>query len=336
MNSKSSSKLDTLETTIDSAPPESYRKFCIANHPDEYQASLDSYRDFDFEDGKDRASTLSQCRSLAYFARNCITGKVKIISQACHLRWCPMCSSTRRWFLTQEVSKWLTTAKQPKFLTLTCVHSSEYLNDQIEHLYESFRKFRQYKYLKTSVRGGVWFFQIHRSKTDRLWHPHLHCVIDSPWLDKYRLSELWKKATITSEIINIKEVKNASSMAEYVARYAARPSLLSSLDVPSRMELLLALHGRRLVGTWGSARSIVLRPSKPPDSDNWKNVGYFSEVVYRLDDDPNAKAIWEAYKNDWILSEDCNILPKSHKDNQLKIDWTRSVLEHEQMYLDFW
>jgi len=336
VNEKSSSNLDTLETNGDSRPPESYRKYCITNCNDEYQASLDAYRDFDLEDDKERSHTLEQCRTGAWFTRNSKTAKVKVISSACHLRWCPMCSATRRWFLTQEVSKWLKTAKQPKFLTLTVEHTSQLLNDQIEHLYTAFKKYRKLKLLKTSIRGGVWFFQIHRSKTDKLWHPHLHCVIDSPWLDKYKLSELWEKVTVTSKIINIKEVKDSKSMAEYVARYAARPSLLSSMDVPSRLELLLSLHGRRLVGTWGSARSIVLRPSKPPNAGDWKKVGSYREVIATIDTDPKAKAIWQAYKTDTELSEDCNILPKGHLDAKLETDWTRSVLEHKQMYLDFW
>ena len=336
MVDQNSSNLDSLETTVDSRPPESYRKYCIANCQDEYNASLEAYQDFDIEDGKERAYTLQQCRTSAWFTRNVTTGKVKIISQACHLRWCPMCSATRRWFLTQEVSKWLATTSQPKFLTLTVAHNSQYLNDQITHLYDSFRKYRKYLLLKNSIKGGVWFFQIHRSKTDDLWHPHLHCVIDSPWLDKYKLSDLWEKATITSRIINIKEVKDSNSMAEYVARYAARPSLLSTLDVPSRLELLLTLHGRRLVGTWGSARSIVLRPSKPPDANDWLKVGNYQKVILTMDTDPKALQIWKAFKNDTELAEDCNILPKDHPDRKLEIDWPRSVLEHEQMYLDFY
>ncbi len=331
-----SSQLDTLETSVDSAPPESYRKFCIANFPDEYQAAVDAYEVYDMQDGGSRSARLSECRTLAHFARNVKTGLVKVVSSSCHQRWCPMCSATRRWFLTQQVKSWLKDVRQPKFLTLTLAHDDIRLEHQIDFLYTCFKKYRNLKLLKNHIRGGVWFFQIHRSKRDKLWHPHLHCVIDSPWIDKYKLSADWKHVTRDSEIINIKEVKHPDKMAEYVARYAARPSLLSSLDVPGRHELLQTLHGRRLVGTWGNARTISLRPGKPPDADDWENVGYYKEVFHRInEDDPKAKAIWKAFATGTELAVDCNVLPDSAKP-QLETDWTRSVLENKQILLDFY
>lgn len=336
MNEKLSSNLDTLETSGDSRPPESYRKYCITHCQDEYQASLDAYADFDLEDGKSRVVTLEQCRTGAYFVRNRKTAKVKVLSSSCHLRWCPMCSATRRWFLTQQVSDWLTTVRQQKFLTLTVQHYEEPLQKQIDFLYESFKKFRKTKFIKNHVRGGIWFFQIHRAKSDGLWHPHLHCVIDAAWMDKFKISATWEFVTKTSKIINIKEVKNADSMAEYVARYAARPSLLSHLDVPSRYELLQALHGRRLVGTWGNARSITLRPSKPPDADDWVKVGYYRKVIWTMDTDPRARSIWTAFKNDTELSEDCNILDNTDKTCKHKLDWKQLVLDPEWLFLGFY
>lgn len=336
MSEQSSIQLDTLETSINSAPPESYRKFCISHCEDEYDATLAAYEDFDLEDDHERAYTLEQCRTGAWFTRNVHTGKVKVLSSSCHLRWCPMCASTRRWFLTQQVSEWLKTTKQPKFLTLTLVHSDAHLNEQVENLYKCFRRYRNLKLLKTNVKGGVWFFQIHRSKSDGLWHPHLHCVIDSPWIDKFQLSERWKFVTKTSEIICIKHVKDAESMSEYVARYAARPSMLTSLNVPERFELIKTLHGRRLVGTWGSAKSIVLRPSKPLDADDWVKVGSWREVFWTHDSDVRAAAIWRAYKNDTELAEDCNILPDSETGNLSDVVWHRTELENKQLFLDFY
>jgi len=336
VKTKRSSKLDSIETTGTSRPPESYRNFCIDHCSDEYQASLDAYREFDLGDYKDRVHTLEQCRTRAWFARNVKTHMVKVISSSCHLRWCPMCSATRRWFLTQQVSDWLTGVAQPKFLTLTVQHSSYLLDDQIRFLYDSFRKYRKLNLLKRNVRGGVWFFQIHRSKHDGLWHPHLHCVIDSPWLDKYELSTAWELVTKTSKIINIKEVKDADSMAEYVARYAARPSLLSSLDVPGRLELLQALHGKRLVGTWGSARSISLRPSKPADAGDWSHLGSFSTVMLFLGQDSRADAIWNAFKTNTECPDDCDLQDVENFLDNVQADEPRAVIENYQMLLDFY
>jgi len=335
MSDKISSNLDAKETSGRFPPPESYRKYCISNCEAEYNATLQTYVETDLNDGTERQYSLENCRTGAWFARNRTTGKIKVLSSSCKLRWCPMCSAARRWFLTQQVSDWLKTATQPKFLTLTLAHSNQPLADQLKHLYDSFRKYRKLNLLKRNVRGGVWFFQIHRAKSDNLWHPHLHCVIDSPWIDKYELSTAWEIVTKTSKIINIKEVKDAESMSGYVARYAARPSILINLDLWSRVELFEALHGRRLVGKWGNARSISLRPGKPPDAENWEKVGYYRQVIWNIETNEKARTIWECYKNDLPCPIDCNLLAEEKRPWQLEEINNKTVEESYQQLLDF-
>jgi hypothetical protein len=336
MSEKKASKLDTLETNGIARPPESYRKFCQTNCKDELLATQSLYSLFDIEHSSARLEAFNNCRTEAYFVRNKLTGKVRVRSKACHLRWCPMCAATRRWFMTQQVSTWLKTASQPKFLTLTLSHSATPLAEQLTHLYSSFRRLRKLNLLKQSIAGGVWFFQIHKAKSDDLWHPHLHCVIDSGWIDKYELSAAWELVTKDSKIVDIKEVKDDSKMAGYVARYAARPSMLTSLDVLSRIELAEALHGKRLVGCWGNARSISLRPSKPPDADDWIDIGSWNLVTALVDDDDRARAIWHAYKDNSECPDDCNL--RDFEDEILGLEkWgTGSVDIDPQKWLDFW
>jgi len=326
-------QLDTLETTVMSRPPESYRKTCKAMFPDELIATRCLYETFDVDKSATRLDSFDKCRTDAYFVRNELTGKVKVRSRSCHLRWCPMCASTRRWFLTQQVSSWLKTTSKPKFLTLTLLHSPAPLEQQLTRLYASFRKYRKLNILKRNVSGGVWFFQIHRAKSDNLWHPHLHCVIDSEWIDKYELSTAWKAVTGDSEIINIKEVKDSESMASYVARYAARPSLLASLETDERLELAEALHGRRLVGTWGTARSISLRPGKPPDADQWKEVGSFSTVSALYDLDDRAKTIWDCFRSGDPCPDDCSLYEFERKihDEPVPSHW-ESVINYQAFF----
>ena len=247
-----------------------------------------------------------------------------------------MCASTRRWFLTQQVAPWLQVCKKPKFLTLTLAHCEAPIDSQIDYLYTCFRKFRNQKFVKDSVQGGIWFFQIKKSKSDRLWHPHLHCVIDSDFMDKFMLSASWANITKTSKIIDIKTVTSQESMADYVARYAARPSILADLDPTDRLDLVSALHGRRLVGTWGSGRSISLRPAKPPDADDWTHVGHWQTVVGCLDSDYRARAIWRAYQTDMELPEDCSLRELENQINDLPVYTKRTTEEHFQMFLDFY
>jgi len=330
-----SSNLDTIETSGDCPPPESYRNYCLDKCSDEYDASYEAYDLIDDEDDTCRSHSLHTCRTLAWFCRNVKTGKVKILSSSCKLRWCPMCSSTRRWFLTKQVPPWVKGAVQPKFLTLTLKHTEDSIHDQIEHLYNSFKKFRKLDLLKRNIRGGIWFFQIHKSTEDDLWHPHLHCVIDSPWIDKYEISTAWELVTKTSKIINIKEVKDADSVSEYVARYAARPSILANLAQSERVELIRSLHGRRLVGTWGTARTISLRPSKPLDSSDWAKVGSYEKVVWTAKTCPKARAILKAYKDDSECPPGIDVLPDHLKPITFHPIPRHFTVDDYQMKFDF-
>lgn len=307
MSEVSSVQLDNLETSGASRPPSTYRSYCEKHYAAELIATEEAYLAFGSDHHRDYLQTLRSCRTGAWFVRNKISGKVRVLSSACHLRWCPMCSSTRQWFLTQEVSAWLKSIKKPKFLTLTLVHTSNSLESQIVHLYKCFQKFRKLKLLTRNIAGGVWFFQIKKSSKDGLWHPHFHCVIDSEFISKYELSMAWEGITLTSKIIDIKVVWNVDSAANEVARYASRPAMLYDLTPSDRLELLESMHGRRLVGTWGNARSISLRPSKPPDADEWIYVGKFSTVSLFYSEDYRAKALWDAYVKDQPVGPDCDL-----------------------------
>lgn len=336
MSEVSSVQLEHLETTGTSRPPETYRKFCVTHCQAELEATRSAYESFDNAHHGSHLESLDSCRTGAWFARNRITGKVRVLSSSCKLRWCPMCSSTRRWFLTQEVSSWLKTAKKPKFLTLTLAHTTAPLEQQVIHLYKCFRKYRKLKIMKQNVEGGVWFFQIKKSDSDNLWHPHLHCVIDSEYISKFDLSAAWAAITITSNIIDIRKIDDCDSAAQEVARYASRPSMLADLEEADRLELLESLHGRRLVGTWGTARSISLRPSKPPDADDWINVGTWGLVVTLIRDDYRAAAIWNAFKNDSECAEDCTLHDLENEINDTSDLTFSEPTERYQAWLDFY
>lgn len=235
--------------------------------------------------------------------------------------------------LTSEVTKWFTDFPNPKFLTLTVQHNEEPLHDQVKYLYDCFKQFRKRKLLKDKIRGGVWFFQIHKSVHDGLWHPHLHCVLDSGFIPRKKLSELWKKCTLTSCVVDIRAVKRPEKIAEYVARYAARPGTLTSLNLEDRMELVWSMHGKRLVGKWGNAKDIQLRPSKPDDVDSWKPIGGWSLVRCMLKDSDDAKAIVNAWRKQKPLPESIDIDDLTGENFHLP--WESKGLEHENIQLTF-
>lgn len=190
--------------------------------------------------------------------------------------------------------------------------------------------------MKRNVSGGIWFFQVKKNKAGDEWHPHLHCVIDAEYISKFDLSAAWAAVTITSNIIDIRTVYDQEKAAQEVARYASRSAMLEPLASVDRLELIEAMHGRRVVGTWGSARSLSLRPSKPADADDWVNVGSWSVVSIMHGQDDRADAIWKAYKTDGTIPEDCSLWKFELQFNGSQMPLENWPAEPHQTFLDFY
>ena len=298
------SLVHSQETNVNTHIAPSYRSQSLHSCSAELAAAQTTYRAIDESEGTNRESKLLDCRSNAWFLRHSDTGEVRVASHHCRLRWCPLSSRSKTAFLRHEVESWFSTVKQPKFLTLTVKHRTEVLSNQLNHLYDSFRRFRKVKSLVQHCKGGVWFFQLCFNPKTNEWHPHLHCVIDSDYISHRQLTRAWQLVTADSTVVDIKVVRNPKDVASYVARYAARPSQLSTLPSKRCIELVTSMHGRRMCGSWGSARAISLRPHKLDDSDKWQRVGSWTVVVNTATFDERAKSILDAYRLNRPLLED--------------------------------
>lgn len=290
-------RLDNKETTvqIDAIPTygESLRHSCQSA----FLAAERVYEHLDEGTTKFKASLLRSCRSYAYFFRHADTGEIRVGSNACHLRWCPVCAQSRRNYISHSVAEWTGAASYPKFLTLTLRHSDAPLDWQIKCLYNYFRELRRRREFKHCVKGGIWFFQIKRSKTDGFWHPHLHCLIEGLFFKKRTLSRLWCQISHGSYIVDIRPVRDPQAAANDAAKYAAAPGSIVSLSLADAVELVEAMHNRRICGTWGTGRAVSLRPAKLDDKDKWKTVGSWDMILKNRDTDPNARAILNAWKD---------------------------------------
>ena len=222
---------------------------------------------------------LNDCRRHAFFTVHRESKQVRVASNRCNLRWCPMCQQTRRTIIAHGVSKWVVNATSPKFMTLTLKSSDDSLEFQLKRLYDSFRLFRRRVFPKRLIRGGFWFFQVTWSTKRMQWHPHLHCLIDADFIPRRKLSKAWFKATGDSMVADIRAVKDAVKAAQYVARYATAPASLLSFRPDQGFEIIQALRDQRIVGAWGNARGVPLSPRKPEDASKWMRALGYSAVV---------------------------------------------------------
>lgn len=296
-----SALLDPSEPAI-ITPRTSYRDYLTARNPDLHAKIHDAYMTLDAFDGKHRIERLRQCRRQAYFAYNPTTGAVKVTSNACRLRWCPLCAAAKHHYLTEEIKEWIHLQPTLRFLTLTTKHSSQPLAAQLDDLYSHFRQLRRSPFFKRYVKGGIWFLQTHLSPSDGCWHNHLHCIITGRYFPENLLKALWLSITQKSHIVNIKLIEDKDKAAEHVARYAVNPCPPQALALQPLIELMQACHGRRICGTWGTARGVNLAVQSPPDAKEYRQLGSFTSLISEPNPDLITRDIIYAWRNNVPLS----------------------------------
>ncbi len=206
------------------------------------------------------------------------------------------------------MTEWIRNIPHPKFLTLTLRHTVSPLFFQIRQLYKSFQKLRRMKFFKTATPGGVWFFQVKKSQSDNLWHPHLHCLIYGDYIPIRHLKRQWSKVTGGSDIVDIRAIHDPQGAAADVARYASSAGSLVGLSLDDSCELVDAMEGRRICGAWGTGRAVSLRPPKCKDKDKWENIGSWQAIICQRKYDHNADAIWHAWRHGSELPQGVNCL----------------------------
>lgn len=294
----------------------------------EFHAAELVYEALDLYSHRHRDKILQGCRSAAWFVRHFETGEVKVASSSCKLRWCPVCARARRAYIAHEIAEWLEDCDHPKFLTLTLKHTSAPLDHQVTHLYKFFRELRRRKEFAKAVTGGVWFFHIKKSKDDGLWHPHLHCLITGLYIPKRLLRNLWIQVTYGSEVIGIRAVHEYDKASSESARYAACPGSLAGLALEDATEMVEAMHGRRICGTWGTGRAVSLRPRPIEDRHMWYSVGRWQAVTADYKTNHNASAILHAWKTNQSLPEGIEYYPEDKFETDwAKYDWPIDSLE---------
>jgi len=200
--------------------------------------------------------------------------------------------------VTKATVEWLEIQKYPKMIGLTLKHSDDPLQLQIKRIYDAFKKLRTRAYFQRLITGGVWFFQLTFNHTTEQWHPHIHCLVAGKYLPQGRLKQLWTKITGDSTIVDIRPVKDLEGCANEVARYATSPADITAVDHDRAMEIYYATKHRRICGSWGSAKSITLKPKPADDTDMWDKVADFYYVNIKKQFDPKVRAFWKCFKQD--------------------------------------
>jgi hypothetical protein len=261
---------------------ETYRDFLISGVRHHYEHIERAYQRYDHRHETKRTEALQRCKTSAWFLRHKTTGEVRVGSNSCKVRFCPLCERAAKLTVTSQVYAGIRGVKRLRFLTLTLKHTSAPLGDQLDFLTACFRKLRKAKYFKARVQGGIWFLQLTRPNGE--WHPHLHCLLDGQYIEHAAIKRMWAHITKGSTIVDIRAVKQADKAAEYVARYAQQPTDPGKLLPEELDEVLDAFNGRHTKGCWGTLKGIPLTPQSAEDAGDWELLGSWYEIasLYRF------------------------------------------------------
>jgi hypothetical protein len=296
--------LDPQETTPSNRMKPTYRQQFMQFCEPEYLATVEAYERIYPHPSDGSRYALANCRKHAYFAMDRISGDVKVMSDSCRERWCPMCAAQKAKFAKESCQQYIESLKSPRFLTLTLRHCEDDLKPQVEFLQDAFRRLRTRAYWKKRVFGGVWFLQVHRSENDGCWHPHLHILLDGAYLEHGTLSDLWDLVSYGSPVLDIRKIHNPESSASYVARYSARPAKFEAMPIADRVEMITSLKGKRLSGTFGTAKCITLTTPKITSDADWTRIGFYDTLVKDAMTDLKAQVILLAYNLDHPITDE--------------------------------
>lgn len=189
----------------------------------------------------------------------------------------------------------------PRQVELTLRHKLASLDAEIRRLWSGFRALRKTAFWKSVVSGGIGVLEVTINEKTRLWHPHLHLIVDGEFIPQAKLSAEWKKATGDSEIVYVQAVHDRARASKYVSKYLAKSINPTALESREIREYATALHGKRLVFTFGKCAKIKIDPAQVAE----KSVGSVHLLLLQRLVDAAARGFRHAEKSLALLAGSC-------------------------------
>lgn len=238
-----------------------------------------------------RLQSFADCGDRAYVYHSLDDPDVyRVAGSACHDRFCGPCTRERGQAIAANVTERLA-GQRARFVTLTLKTDGLDLAAGILKLQRAFRRLLRSDFWLARVTGGAAFIETKRSSDNVRWHPHIHAIVQGKYLPHDLLKALWLRITGDSSIIRVQAVTDEASVVRYVTTYAAK--CLRTADFPADADLreaVRALHGARLVRTFGSWRGASLTDT--PVAGTWEIVAPLADLLaLAVAGDYDARAI---------------------------------------------
>lgn len=230
------------------------------------------------DQSRTRTSAFATCGSNAFVYRTLEPPfRYRLAGSSCHDKFCTPCARDRARCMATNVINHVAD-RSARFVTLTLKHSADPLIDQVHRLQRCFARLRGTKAWRTHVSGGAAFVEIKWIAEHSEWHPHFHVICQGRYFPKEALKAAWWRITGDSFITDIRKVENERRIAQYVVKYASKPTNDTFVGRPDRLdEAIIAFRGRRLCHTFGTWRGLKLTES--PVNAEWISIGSFHSVA---------------------------------------------------------
>lgn len=198
-----------------------------------------------------RADSLEACGSFVFVVW--VTGEPELRFNSCHLRYCPRCSSILSWRRSLALASLMATYQNPVFLTLTLKSVDEPLKKTITRLVSSFNRLRRCAVWKQQAGRGFYAVEVTRNAVTKLWHVHLHSIVDCAYIPQAWIADQWQRITGDSRIVHIRKATPQDS--KYMAKYMTKAGDMS-VEENEQWHVIDQMKGLRLMATFGGERAI--------------------------------------------------------------------------------
>ena len=198
---------------------------------------------------KRRSERLSACVAAPILLQS-ESGRVCVSLARCRDRICPFCVRKR----SQQVQARVLSAVQKfdsiRFVTLTRKATRDSLDKRLADLDAAWAKLRKSEVWRETVSRCIAVVEVTRGQHQQ-WHAHLHIITDGKYIPQPRLKKAWLEATGDSDIVHVEQVNSRQAAAKYVAKYVSVGDTISTWRSEQIREYADAMHGKRLVRTYG-------------------------------------------------------------------------------------
>lgn len=152
--------------------------------------------------------------------------------------FCPSCAKRWRAKTFSKYFRAVLAMKHPKFLTLTLKRTGGHLAARLLSLWTM--KKTLFLYLaRLGYHIPMWCAVIEPPN-------HVHLVIDTKWIPQHIISDLWRRITGDSYIVDIRPIsgRDPRQIAAYITKYLTKSSAWEGIN----LDMLKGFH---LIGSWG-------------------------------------------------------------------------------------